>query len=260
MLVHSTPLAHALAMVPTPLVAVEIEGLARESGRRALRRAHEMISGQPNEEFLPSGGAADNMMRLADEHLADLIVTGAGQRKHGFTWMIGSVSRALALGANQSILLTKQSTLGTGLVHAVFATDHSDYANKALAKLLAWAPKGFSRIDVVTAYNVEDSVLDPFEKHPEEETKYEAWLKEHATKHSKSVANRLKEIAPETSYRVVKGEPNEVIHDAMLETGAELLIVGAQGHGVIERLIVGSVSLHQAFAEPYAVLMIRLPR
>ena len=37
-----------------------------------------------------------------------------------------------------------------------------------------------------------------------------------------------------------------------------LMILGAQGHGFIERLLIGSTSLHQVAAEPYPVLVLRV--
>jgi hypothetical protein len=38
---------------------------------------------------------------------------------------------------------------------------------------------------------------------------------------------------------------------------SRLLILGAQGYGFWERLMVGSISFHQAIAEPHPVLILR---
>ena len=38
---------------------------------------------------------------------------------------------------------------------------------------------------------------------------------------------------------------------------ADLLVLGAQGHGFLERLTTGSVSLDQAVARPYSVIVMR---
>ncbi|RYG31629.1 universal stress protein, partial [bacterium] len=45
----------------------------------------------------------------------------------------------------------------------------------------------------------------------------------------------------------------------MSETGSDLLILGARGHGLIERLLIGSLALHVVVAEPYSVMVLRLP-
>jgi nucleotide-binding universal stress UspA family protein len=43
----------------------------------------------------------------------------------------------------------------------------------------------------------------------------------------------------------------------MLDTQADILVMGAQGHGFVERVFIGSVSLHQALYEPYPVMIVR---
>jgi len=43
----------------------------------------------------------------------------------------------------------------------------------------------------------------------------------------------------------------------MHSTGAELMVVGAHGKGWIERLLIGSTSLHEVIDEPYNVLVLR---
>ncbi|MBC8134649.1 MAG: universal stress protein, partial [Fibrella sp.] len=43
-------------------------------------------------------------------------------------------------------------------------------------------------------------------------------------------------------------------------TGADLLIVGAQGHTLMERLSLGSVSFRQAMTAPYSVMILRVGR
>ena len=73
------------------------------------------------------------------------------------------------------------------------------------------------------------------------------------------MSEKLKAIAPEVNVIVQEGESNEVIRNAMTSSGADLLIMGAQGHGFLDRLVIGSTSHHHFVAEPYPVLLLRLP-
>jgi nucleotide-binding universal stress UspA family protein len=67
--------------------------------------------------------------------------------------------------------------------------------------------------------------------------------------------------ASETVFdtQIIPGKPSEIITQAMLDTKADLLILGAKGHSVIERLVLGSVSFDQAIGQhPYPVLILRI--
>jgi nucleotide-binding universal stress UspA family protein len=56
---------------------------------------------------------------------------------------------------------------------------------------------------------------------------------------------------------VVEGTVEESIHRVMSDLKADLLIVGSQGHGFIDRIVVGSTSLHEVIGENYPVLLLR---
>jgi hypothetical protein len=43
----------------------------------------------------------------------------------------------------------------------------------------------------------------------------------------------------------------------MLDTKSDLLVLGAQGHGFLARLRMGSKSFHQVVSERYSVLVLR---
>jgi nucleotide-binding universal stress UspA family protein len=85
----------------------------------------------------------------------------------------------------------------------------------------------------------------------------ETWVSENLLKRNQTVADRLGAVGIEASPMVIDGHPNAAIHQAMGETEADLLILGAQGHGFIERLAMGSVSFYQAVSERHSVLILR---
>jgi nucleotide-binding universal stress UspA family protein len=57
----------------------------------------------------------------------------------------------------------------------------------------------------------------------------------------------------------VNASVNDAIKQTMQEFNAQLLIVGAHGHGFFERMMLGSIALHQVVAEPHSVLVLRAP-
>jgi len=60
------------------------------------------------------------------------------------------------------------------------------------------------------------------------------------------------------SSHVVAAPVQSTIDRRMMETDADLLILGAKGHGVVERILLGSVSFHYAIVNlPYSVLVLR---
>ncbi|HVL39376.1 MAG TPA: universal stress protein [Fimbriimonadaceae bacterium] len=234
----------------------QLEHLARNAVREAQNAACDR--NVASRGMVVEGSPPDQLVQIADREHIDLIAVGSIRSGTGSRFTFGSVARALAIGAHQSLLVTKLGEPPVAPVRAVFATDHSDYATRCFDKLLQWAPKGIASIDVVTAYEVNDETA--------------ILLHENLAKLGSSVDEEVRESLHEKGERlsralirggyasrphVMKGHPRQVLSKAMEEAKADLMIVGAQGHGFLERLFVGSVSLHQITAEPYPVLLLR---
>jgi nucleotide-binding universal stress UspA family protein len=195
-------------------------------------------------------------MHHADEIDARLIAV-AGTRKGVLrAFFLGSVARALVTGAHQSVLVAKGEIAAEGPVRAVFATDHSEYANRCLQELLALAPRGLSHLTVITCYPKElvhamRPFLDEFALDPAE------WIEKNLEERNEKVRRTLEPLECPIETRIYADAATSSIPVAMKETGADLLILGAQGHGFLERLTLGSTSFHQVMAEPYSVLLLR---
>lgn len=58
---------------------------------------------------------------------------------------------------------------------------------------------------------------------------------------------------------LLEGRPSEVILDEAERWGADLIVVGSRGHGMLRRLFLGSVSLAVATQAPCSVLIVRPP-
>ena len=57
---------------------------------------------------------------------------------------------------------------------------------------------------------------------------------------------------------MLQGRTNDVLNSVMEDSRADLLILGAHGHGFIKRLVVGSTTMHMVGNEPWNMLVIRV--
>jgi len=204
------------------------------------------------------GGVAASIVDLAEKTHCDVVSIGSNQHGPVASVLLGSVGRALAIGSHQSVLIGRGHVAEDGPVSAIFATDHSYYAMKALDRLIAMQPTGLKSVTVVTAY-------DPKEL---KDTSYFAELEREAKEEGRSVLQKL-HLLSESAVRMLRaagyaadydlkpGKVSDVLAHAMKEHKADLMILGAQGHGFFDRVLMGSVALQQVVSEPYSLLVIR---
>lgn len=204
------------------------------------------------------GGAVAQMTEAAGAHDADMIVAGAYPKSGWEKLFLSSVSRGLLIDAKRTMLFGKQKPTPADGLHVVFASDNSEYSEKCLQRFISFAPKGISKITVVTAFDYDDSVIPiVMAKMGKEAGDKPLWIEEQVTEKTAAVAERLKAVSPEVNYLVERGSANTVIENHMEQSGADLLVVGAQGHGFMHRLIVGSTAMHLVLATMFNVLVIR---
>jgi len=214
------------------------------------------------------GRAAASLMSRADDSYADLIaVNGSGQASLLDKLLTPSVARAIVVGAHQSVLVARDRPIGPaganprrcGGLRAVLATDHSPYANRCIELLCRFAPAGIEHLDVLTAYPAEqiqifrslvgDMVVDPADA-----------IHDNLAKRNDTVIDILSHHLTGTTFasHVAAVTVQEAIAQRMAESDADLLILGAKGHGFVERILLGSVSFHHAVVNhPYSVLILR---
>lgn len=192
------------------------------------------------EKHQDHGDAARLLVEMAHRVGADLVVAGSGQRGKWGSLFFGSVTKALTSEARQSVLIGKQDVDPAAPITAVIATDHSAYADDCMERLLAWAPRGIARATVVTAV-----------------THVEASDPDMLCAKSMALSERLQAIGIDCDSVVEPGTPPELIDQMMQERGANLLIMGARGHGFWQRVWLGSVAHHQVVATPHNVLVLR---
>ena len=231
----------------------------REAGKSALADAHlqaTVLELNPKSEIF-DGYPATELADFAQSHKIDLVAVTSTVRNSLGAVFGGSVARSLTISAKESLLVAREKMPPETPIRAVFATDQSPFCLECMRQLLSFAPKGLSHVTLLTVHerekhegllslvhHVDNGVaLDAADKHLNEEgQKLAAWFT------SKGIS---------TSSLVVSGAVEETIHDVMEDTKSDLLIVGSQGHGFIDRVLAGSTALHEVIAEQYPVLLLR---
>ncbi len=197
-----------------------------------------------------------SLIDFADDSAVDLIcVTSTISNTLGAVFG-GSVARGLAIAAKHSILVARESELKNGPLKIVFAVDQSEYCNLCLDLLVKWAPKGISEATILTVVESKSDHRHLFgigHSHQSIAPDHSSAISENGER----LARKLIEFGIPTHSKVVIGGIDVSIHQAMVESGADLLVMGSPGHSFVDRVISGSVSLHEVIFERYPVLLLR---
>ena len=229
-----------------PMILADFAERQAEHEARQSEAAQEHLaaaSPEPVTVRVRIGHPAVELLGRADDMQPAFIAVQASEKHPVQALWLGSVARALVEGAQQSVLVTRGSAPDHPL-RVVVATDHSAYVEAALAKLVALAPRGIGRLTMVYALPESGSYV------------------EQAQQRTQEAALRLGEqlgLAPDTvQCRVGQGDPFPVIEAALADTDADLLILGAKGHSLLERLTLGSVSFRCATSGSRTTLLLRV--
>jgi len=132
----------------------------------------------------------------------------------------------------------------------LLATDGSEDASQAVAWLLQFPAPADTAVGVVSA--VREPLID-------EGHMAVAWraLWKQAQHAVDEARDRLRSRWPETTARVIDGDPRKALVDAAATSAADLIVLGARGLGAVGAFLLGSVSLAVARQAPCPVLVCR---
>jgi nucleotide-binding universal stress UspA family protein len=228
--------------------------------RLAAAQQQLQTQGIAAETALLHGQASAKLLELADERDADLIALGATRKGALQALLVGSVARAALTHARQSLLIAHTPPPTDKPLHAVLATDHSEYNARCIERLVQFAPQGIRRIAITTAFDLDEETLQALTRSaPAVQESGVEWIVEHLHERNRQVCERLRPLNAACESVVVEGLPIPAIREAMRETESQLLILGAKGHSLLERLSLGSVSYHFAIGEAVNLLLLRVP-
>ena len=196
---------------------------------------------------------------------ADLIVIGS----HGYGMLerfrFGSVSQAMALHAKCSVEIVRSPKKGE-VMRILLAIDGSDHSHAAVAEIARQHFPTDSEVRVIsvieppyltTTYpgqGVSVSLYEEIEKTSRERAR--AAVEKAAANLRADDGSRQLNVTTE----VLSGSPKVVILDEAEAFGADLIVVGSHGHGMLERFLLGSVSQAVALHAKCSVEIVRSPK
>ncbi|MER3402830.1 MAG: hypothetical protein C4337_05915 [Armatimonadota bacterium] len=253
------PLIRVVAPSPAEVLAHTAEAM-EQSARKRIEQIRQDLA--PLEIPLTTevlhGHASTQVLDYAERFGAHLIALG-GSRKHSLeAFFVGSVMRAVLTSATQSLLIAYTPPPAEKPLHAVYATDHSEYNARCADTLVTFAPQGLKRIAVATAVELDEETFKLItQANPALEEAGTEWIIEHLHERNRAVCEKFRTLNVGCESVVVEGPPTPSIRAVLEETNSSLLLLGAKGHSLLERLSLGSVSYHFATAERTNLLILR---
>jgi nucleotide-binding universal stress UspA family protein len=210
----------------------------------AMQRLRATHRGWRVRTAVAAGSAADAIVRHIDEGAYDLVVLGSHGRTAIGRTVLGSVSQYVLAHSRVSVRIGRnQHAFDNAAVRIVLGYDGSQDAGVALRAIGArrW-PRG-SSVRVIGAISL-SSATYPTDMVAFDDSIEEIFDEQH--RHLRAdVARALRRLRvahiPATAD-VAVGRAAGVILETARSWGADLIVVGAQGHGLAERIILGSVS------------------
>jgi len=230
---------------------------ARDGAEAAARRLCSLIKerGRKSEAHLLQGDPGEELANHAEETGAAFVAVGSRGLGRFDALLLGSVGREIANNRRVDLLVARRRE-SSGDLKVIFATDHSDFAERVAAKLPSMVEGKFRELEVL-------SVVDPDSKDvafarsstpwDELKTGLAGWAKEQ----NEVIVAKLTSIAERCISNVLNGHAREAINDRAEETGADLIIIGAQGRTALSRLLIGSVSSYVLTRAKCSVMIVR---
>lgn len=234
-----------------------IDGLHEEADElleRALAVAKRL--GVEAERFDPEGNPADEILTLAREHHASLIVMGTHGRRGLVRMFVGSTTEAVLRG----------STIPVLTLHSVPA--HNREAERCLQGVLVGiddSPPSDAALAAAYALPADDrrelfvySVVE-IEAPPSlaAAAAYERERHQEARETIQRAIDSARVRGIEVQGSVLEGDPAEVIIRAAQEKDVDLIVVGSHGRRGLRRFFLGSVAEHIVRSAAVPTLVIR---
>lgn len=227
-----------------------------QAGKAALERAVQENPCSTSE--VAFGAAARSLIDAADEHNADLLIVGSEEKSMLESFFAGSVTKALTTGCERPVLIGKKSAESSGELTVVVAHDLSEYCDQAIDRFIGWGPGRIGRVVLITADTTDPSIVAIVERNdPEMSGETIDLIQSKIEQKQIDIADKLAQICPRVERVVTQGSPKSAINEAMKNCNADLLVLGAHGHGFVERIVTGSLAMHMVVRERHSVLLMR---
>jgi nucleotide-binding universal stress UspA family protein len=247
-LVHVEPVPSVYTLPESAIYDPDLGNEVREEAERAARERLDAeievleLSGKVSGSHAPVGRPDAEIVRLAEEIGAGLVVLGSRGLGPIRRALVGSVSSSVVRHAHCSVLVVRdgQHGLAGPIVLAVDGSEESKLATEAAAEISAATG---SPVHVVYVMPTE-SRLYGHHSYPEDVKK--SLLEEAKTEARKFLDGRAEGMRSSggdvAQTYLGTGRPDEEIVELAEEIDAGLVVVGSRGLGGVRRALMGSVS------------------
>jgi len=201
---------------------------------------------------LADGHAAKEILMVADDIQAGLIVMGTHGRSGLRRLLLGSVAEEVLRGAACPVLAVKRSPVAPKIQTILFPTDLSGPSESALGVAFSLARDYHARLIVLHVASFGQAV--PY-------SELERMLKESSV-YRRELEDELRHCQkPQCSaeFRVEEGDPADQIIRIAQEVGCDLIVMGSHGRTGLSRLLMGSVVEKTLRAASCSVLLVKTP-
>ncbi|MGQ9860449.1 MAG: universal stress protein [Thiobacillaceae bacterium] len=233
--------------------------LMDEARERLTALAAELAppQGSPAGITLATGRVLAAILDQADVLDADLIVLGARGEGYLSRLLIGTTAERLLRRSTRPMLVVKQ-TPRAAYRRVLVPLDFSAWSIQALRLAQAVAPS--AELVLFNAYEA------PFESKlrfagVEEETlgRYLNAARQEALDRLKALAAEAGLVSAQLRFDVQHGDPSRLILVQEQELDCDLIVMGKHGQGMLEELLLGSVTKHVLAESTGDVLVVGLP-
>lgn len=185
------------------------------------------------------------IIKKADEWKPDLIVVGSHGGSVPARFFLGSVSRAVLLHSKCSVhIVRKHRKVGKSPIRLIIGTDGSPDSQTAVNAVAGrcWPPK--TAMKLVTAFDEKMAAAIAFHQFPasEEIKNWKIGEKECVRRMTAPLKAKLLDAGLEVFDVIKPGTPWKVLAEEAKAWKADCIFVGARGLGMVNRLLLGSVS------------------
>lgn len=239
----SNPVVHLVHVVPVPSLTplAVAKDLASERLQTLATSVRKRLRGARVRVRIAAGRPADELVRVAREQSADLIVAGR-RGAGGFTQlMLGSTAERLARLSPIPVLIVASTR--ASYEHALFTLDVTDDVSRIIQTAARILPANVGPVILFHVYWAFGEGYLRFGGASRATIKrHRAMVRDQAAVELEAAAETLRELGLESEPRLENGEPRTDVPRAIRRRKPGIAIIGNHARGAVARALLGSVA------------------
>jgi nucleotide-binding universal stress UspA family protein len=234
---------------------------SKRFGTRILREAQSQVAedGIEAQVRLCLGSPAEKLMSVATEVRAGMIVVGRNRRSAWEDLILGSTARNLLHEWPGHLLVAHGPPANAQGLRVLLAVDQRFGTEAFVDAFAGMRPTGIATIELVTVNCVDDAEARRLVRGLPVTTEVaEGWITSGLRHANALLTDRLATLGAQCVPRVVYGQiPEQELTELAVRTAADLIVVGAEPHGFLDRHLRRSVSEGLLAAGPRSLMVLR---